>query len=127
VNVIVVDTSSWISYFSNRNSNDIIDLALKEGRVYLSPVVVSELLSAQLKPAEKKQMVDFLNDLPLCEISFDHWVRVGSLRSRLLKKGLKTSTPDTHIAQCCIDLDCFLLSEDKIFKKISKHSSLKCL
>ncbi|MEW6055793.1 MAG: PIN domain-containing protein, partial [Bdellovibrionota bacterium] len=46
MNVLVVDTSVWISYFAGKPLSD-LDLALKEGRVHLSPVVLAELLSAR--------------------------------------------------------------------------------
>lgn len=75
MNVLVVDTSSWISYFRNKNKNVAeIDVALKEGRVYLPSIVLSELLSGKLKPLEKKRLIDFLKELPLCLSDFGHWV-----------------------------------------------------
>ncbi len=125
---LVVDTSSWISYFSGQcKQEEEIDLALKEGRVFLSPLVAAELLSARLKSHEKEKLINFLSNLPLCASSLDHWIRVGELRAELLSKGLKVSTPDTHIAQCCLDLNCYLLTEDKIFIHIAKSVSLKLL
>lgn len=128
VSALIVDTSSWISYFSGKciQEND-LEFALKEGRVYLSPIVAAELLSAPLKPYEKKKLMSFLCELPLCVSSLEHWFRVGELRSRLSLKGFKISTPDAHIAQCCLDLDCHLLTEDKVFKNIADKVNLKVL
>ena len=126
VNVIVVDTSAWISYFRGTTHPD-LELALKEGRVFLPPVVIAELLSARLKPSQKEALVSLLGELPMCDASFNHWVRVGELRARVASKGLNVSTPDTHVAQCCLDLDGYLLSEDSIFKKVARVSGLKLL
>ena len=126
MNVIVVDTSSWISYFKGI-PNDDIDLGLKEGRVYLSPIAAAELLSSRLKPTERTQLIDFLKELPICESTFEHWARVGDLRASLAKKGVNVSTPDAHIAQCTIDLNGYLLSEDAVFKKISRSTPLRLL
>ena len=126
MNVLVVDTSSWISYFKGKPLPD-LDLALKEGRVYLSPVVLAELLSAKLKSNERTQLESFLRDLPLCETPFEHWMRVGEFRAKCSLKGMQVSTPDAHIAQCCLDLDGYLLSEDQIFKKLHHLISLKSL
>lgn len=128
MSAIIIDTSSWISYFSGKNAfEQEVDSALKEGRVYLSPIVTAELLSASLKPKERQNLIDFLSDLPLISLSLDHWVRVGGLRSHLLRKGIKISTPDVHIAQCCLDLDGYLLTEDKIFLRMLPHTDLKIL
>ena len=128
VSALVVDTSSWISYFSGRSKQEeAIEEALKEGRVFLSPLVAAELLSSQLRDSDKEKLIDFLFTFPLCPSSLDHWIRVGELRAKLLSKGLKVSTPDAHIAQCCLDLDCFLLSEDKIFIHMAKIEPLKLL
>ena len=126
MNVLIVDTSSWISYFKGKSNPD-LDLALKESRVFLSPLVTAELLSGRLKPSERLSLVNFLKELPLCDSFLEHWIKVGELRSRLLLKGLTVSTPDAHVAQCCLDLEGYLLTEDSIFKSISKIISLKLL
>jgi hypothetical protein len=124
VNVLIVDTSSWISYFKGIPQPD-IDIALKEGRVYLSPVVAAELLSSRLNAKDRTQLQDFLNELPLCEAPFLHWAKVGELRAQLSAQGLNASTPDAHVAQCALDLKGYLLSEDAIFKKIAAVTSLR--
>ena len=126
MNVLVVDSSSWISYFKGDPQGD-LDLGLKEGRVFLPPVVAAELLSARLRPAERASLVDFLTELPLCEGSFEHWVKVGELRASLAKKGLNISTPDAHVAQSAIDLDGYLLTKDAVFKKIASATALRLL
>lgn len=125
---ILVDTSAWISYFAEKTRFEtLLDEELRIGRVYLSPIVAAELMSAQLDSDQKKKLQNFLLDLPLCDTLIDHWIRVGELRSRILKRGISISTPDAHIAQCCIDLDVALLSEDKIFHKIAKFEPLNLI
>lgn len=123
MSALVVDTSSWVSYFAGRGS-DRIDEALALGQVYVTPVVVAELCSGRMKPKDRTALVDLLNTLPLCETPFEHWVRVGELRSTLLGKGLSVSTPDAHVAQCALDLGATLLSEDAIFKKLARQARL---
>jgi tRNA(fMet)-specific endonuclease VapC len=126
VNVVVVDTSAWIPYFKGVPNAD-LDLALREGRVFLAPVVAAELLSSKLRPSERKSLGDFLKELPLCEAAFDHWSRVGELRVRLATKGINLSTPDAHVAQCALDLEGYLLTEDAVFKKVSGAAGLRLL
>ena len=126
MNVVVVDTSSWISYFAGQQQ-EALDLALQEGRVYLSPVVAAELMSGSLSRTRREQLADFLRDLPLCDAGLEHWLRVGTQRSRLARKGLTVSTPDVHVAQCAIDLGGYLLSEDRIFRRLVRHCRLRLL
>lgn len=132
MNVVVVDTSSWISYFASEENEagreqKALDEALQEGRVFLSPVVAAELMSGFLTKTKRAQLADFLRDLPLCDSDLEHWLRVGVLRSRLAKKGLTVSTPDAHVAQCAIDLDGYLVSEDKIFRRLVRPCGLQLL
>ncbi len=54
-------------------------------------------------------------------------MRVGRLRAHLFLKGISVSTPDSHIAQCALDLKADLLSEDRIFFKIAQKTSLRLL
>ncbi len=126
MNVLVVDTSSWISYFAGRTNSD-LDLALSEGRAFLSPLVAAELLSGKLSTGQRQDLKAMLNELPLCDHSLEHWYRVGELRAALSVKGLRISTPDAHIAQCALDLDGYLVSEDAIFRRIQRYTEIKLL
>lgn len=120
VGAIVVDTSSWVSYFAGRGDPR-IDEALAEGRVHLPPVVAAELASGRLSPKRRAALEDFLADLPPCGAELGHWLRAGRLRAGLLEKGLSVSTPDAHVAQCAIDLGGELLTEDAVFRRIAEH------
>ena len=126
MSALVVDTSSWVSYFSSSGPS-VIDEALVEGRVFLPPLVAAELVSGCLTSRQRAELESFLSDLPLCVVNFDHWLRVGALRATLFAAGLSVSTPDAHIAQCALDLQGDLLSEDRIFSKVSPKTPLKVL
>ncbi|GJL61358.1 MAG: hypothetical protein NPIRA04_00120 [Nitrospirales bacterium] len=123
---IVVDTSSWIEYF-NQGGHAIIDEALVEGRVYVSGVIAAELTSGKLTTRHRSALESFLGDLPLVQDDLQHWFRVGQLRATLLTKGLTVSTPDAHVAQCALDLQAELLTEDAVFTKIARKVSLQLL
>lgn len=124
MSALVIDTSSWVSYFAGRGSAA-IDEALAEARVYLPPVVAAELASGKLKAKDRAALEDLLADLPLCAADLAHWLRIGKLRAHLAAKGVSVSTPDAHVAQCALDLEAELLTEDLIFKHIAKHSALR--
>ncbi len=124
VSALVVDTSSWISYFAGRGESE-IDEALVEARVYLPPLVAAELASGKMSAKQRESLEDLLADLPLASTDLMHWLRVGRLRAHLATKGVSVSTPDAHVAQCAIDLNAMLMTEDKIFAHIAKHEPLR--
>ena len=123
MNVLIIDTSSWISYF--KKGGNIIDIALKESRVYITPVIASELLSGVSNKKDQVGLIDLFNELPICGLTIDHWYKTGKLRAKLLQSGFTISTPDAHICQAVLDIDGYLLSEDKIFHKIAPLIKLK--
>ena len=126
MSALVVDTSSWVTYFA-RGGYEIIDEALAEGRLLLPGLVAAELCSGRMSTRQRSELESFLNDLPLCVTDLAHWVRVGRLRAHLQSRGLLVSTPDAHIAQCALDLDADLLTEDAIFSKVGQKTKLKVL
>lgn len=119
MSALVVDTSSWISYLAGRDSPAIRD-ALGDGRLHLPPIVAAELLSGTLSARDARELQALLADLPLCQADLAHWIRVGALRASLRRSGLAISTPDAHVAQCALDLQGELLTEDAIFKRVPK-------
>ncbi|MEK7705820.1 MAG: PIN domain-containing protein [Myxococcota bacterium] len=123
MSALVIDTSSWISYFAGRGGES-IDEALAEARAYLTPVVAAELLSGTLTRRERRDLEELLTDLPLCVCDREHWFRVGRLRGELRRRGLTVSTPDAHVAQATLDLRGVLLSEDRVFAQIASHVPL---
>ena len=126
MNGLVIDTSSWVSYLARGGgSAELIEQALEEGRVHLPPVVAAELLSGKLGPRERRELTRLLDDLPLVEADRGHWYRVGRLRSELRGRGLAVSTPDAHVAQCALDLDAELLTEDGVFARLARHTALR--
>lgn len=124
MNALVIDTSSWISWLAGAGSG-LVEPALEEGRVHLSPVVAAELLSGRLSARERRSLEALLDDLPLVQVDRAHWYRVGQLRSRLRGRGLSVSTPDAHVAQCALDLGAALLTEDAVFAKVADHAQLR--
>lgn len=124
MSALVIDTSSWISYFAGRGSS-LIDPALSRGDVYLPLVVAAELLSGRLSHKQRAALESLLTDLPVCGQELEHWFRAGKLRSVLRSKGVSVSTVDAHVAQCAIDLHAQLLSEDAIFRTVARYTQLQ--
>jgi predicted nucleic acid-binding protein len=123
-NALVIDTSSWVTILA-RGMPEGIRRALFAGRVYLPPVVAAELLSGRLGRRERTALEEHLAGLPVCGADLPHWFRVGALRSTLGARGLSVSTPDAHVAQCALDLDAELLTEDHVFGLVARHAPLR--
>ncbi len=124
MSALFVDTSVWVDFFRGVPL-PALEGALQDGLVVLAPVVAAELLSATLSKAERRLLVGLLEDLPLHPTPLEHWLAVGTLRANLSKKGLSVSTPDAHVAECAIEAGALLWSNDAIFRKVSKASSLR--
>ena len=54
MSALVVDTSSWVTYLAH-TAPSVIDETLAEGRVYLPPIVVAELLSGKMTTPQRGQ------------------------------------------------------------------------
>lgn len=121
---LIVDTSAWIDFFGGE-AMPLLEDALALGTVVLPPIVVAELVSGARKNSDRAALIDLLDDLPIHETPRQHWVRVGELRRRLIEKGHPISTPDAHVAQCALDRDAPLLSRDRSFSRIARHTPLR--
>ncbi len=124
MSALVIDTSSWVSFFAGEGDERIPEW-LEEGRVHLPPVVAAELCSGKLGPRQRKELEALLADLPLCPSGLEHWIRVGRLRADLRAAGISVSTPDAHVAQCALDVGAELLTEDRIFATMARRVSLR--
>jgi tRNA(fMet)-specific endonuclease VapC len=123
VSAVVVDTSVWIDFFAGRPAER-LEEALRVGSVMVPPIVVAELLSGA-KGRARVAMIDLLSDLELAASPLAHWIAVGDLKATLARRGLTVSTPDAHVAQCALDHDALLLSEDAIFTRIASVTALR--
>lgn len=124
MSALVVDTSSWVAYFGGARG-DVLERALEEGRVYLPVVVAAELLSGKMSLRQRSALESLLADLPALGTDASHWFRVGALRRAVASKGVAMSTPDAHVAQCALDLDAELLTEDGVFRRVARHVRLR--
>lgn len=124
MSALVIDSSSWVSFLGGRGDPRVPDW-LEEGRVWLPPVVAAELCSGRMTARRRAELEAMLADLPLCPSGLEHWIGVGRLRAELRAKGVQVSTPDAHVARCALDLDAELLTEDRIFRVVARHSALR--
>ncbi len=113
--MVAADTSAWISFFSNDESDESrnIEAGLREGRLVLAPLVLFELLSS---PTITDDTVTLIKSLPRIDLTPGFWERAGEMRRQILKKKLKSRTADCLIAQSCIDAGVPLIAVDSDFR-----------
>ncbi|HBF12666.1 MAG TPA: PIN domain nuclease [Deltaproteobacteria bacterium] len=121
---VIIDTNIWIDFFGNE-SDPTLETILSEGRGYLTPIIVSELISGCRNVKDEEQIISLIRDLPVIDCPLDHWERVGYLRRLCQKKGINLTIPDAHIAQCTLDMDGLLLTRDQVFIKAARVIGLR--
>ena len=121
---VVVDTSVWIDFLAGLSTPS-LEEALSQGSVILPPIVVAELVSGARRQRERAAIEQLIEKIPVHETPLNHWIRVGELRRDLRSKGVSVSTPDAHVAQCALDRDAVLLSQDAVFARIARLSPLR--
>jgi predicted nucleic acid-binding protein len=118
------DTSSWIAYLSGEPGTDVemMDISLRDRLIWMSPVVLAELLSNPLLPQAAEESI---LAIPVLGIAPGFWQRVGKTRASLIKWKCKPKLADTMIAQVCIDHNIPLHARDTDFRPFAKYARLQ--
>lgn len=120
--MIGCDTSSLSAFLLGENGDDVEQIAnaAKAGQLTLSPIVVTEILSAT-----DLTLGATLNSIAIMELLEGYWERAGLNRRLLRRKGLRAKVADALIAQSCIDHDIALITRDGDFRHFARHCGLK--
>ena len=120
----IADTCSLIAYFQNDTGTDtqLIESVLDEDVIFLSPVVITEILSAATQSEQVEYFLQKLRRIPFQE---GFWERAGALRRQLRAQRLKANLADCLIAQSCIDHDATLITRDRDFRHYVALGGLK--
>lgn len=123
--MIFVDSSVWIDYFNGFDSPQKITLAdcLREGEtIYITGIVVSEILSGIKDKKKFDEVKDALSELPLVQPEFKSYVKAAEIYKDLRRKGLTIrSIIDCLIAALVMENDLTLLQKDRDFRHIQTH------
>ena len=124
--MIAADTSTWVAFLQGEQGEDVqlLDEALKERRVLMVPVVLTELLS---DPNLHSSVADSLSDVPVAEMKPSFWIRAGLLRAKVLSKRRKARLGDAVIAQTCLDAGILLITRDRDFQSFIEVAGLNII
>lgn len=117
---VLVDTSIWIEYFNHRDSEngEAVEALLREERVVIAGIVVTELLQGAKQKREFDAILDSIVALPFLDATLNTWVEAGRLSYSLRKKGVTVPTTDVVLASLAMENQCRLFSLDSHFDRI---------
>lgn len=127
---LLVDISVWSLAFRRDAPPSIPEVAelkraLESGdAVFVTGLILQELLQGFSKPKAYDQIVDYFKTLPLITPDREDHIHAAALRNQCKKKGIQVGTIDALLAQLCIRHDLELLTTDKDFSYISKVVAL---
>ncbi|MDK2805469.1 MAG: hypothetical protein PWQ94_633 [Thermoanaerobacterium sp.] len=116
---ILVDTSVWIEYFRNkREIVEIIDDMLLHNRVYITGLIIAELLQGVKTEKERGMLERYIDSIPTVSCDNKDWIGVGKLSFKLRRDGKTIPLSDVLIAYLSIKNNMMIFSFDKHFKMI---------
>jgi predicted nucleic acid-binding protein len=128
---LFVDTSVWSLAF-RRDSPDVgaqvmkLKQSLEEGDTILTTgLVLQELLQGFSGPKARILILEHFSAVPLLAPDRDDYIEAATLRNTCRRAGVPAGTIDVLIAQLCIRYSLTLLSTDRDFESIAKHSELR--
>ena len=128
---LFVDTSVWSLAF-RRDSPDTgapvtkLKHALEAGDTILTiGLVLQELLQGFSGPKARTLILEHFSAVPLLAPDRDDYIEAAMLRNTCRRGGVQAGTIDALIAQLCIRHSLTLLTTDRDFENIARHSELK--
>ena len=90
------------------------------------PVIVTEVLQGFRSDSGFRRAERVLVALPVFELTLDGHIRAARLFRFLRRRGVTVrGAIDCLIAQACLDLEAHLLSPDRDFHHIARHTALR--
>jgi len=93
--------------------------------VLTTGLVLQELLQGFGEPKSRDRMIERFSALPLIAPDREDHIRAASLRNQCRRAGVQIGTIDALLAQLCLRHGLTMLTTDRDFKGIAKHSPLK--
>ena len=117
MNRVLADTSIWVEYFNRPKSEYARRLAefLEIEVVYITGIILAELLQGAKTHAEFNLLRNNLKVLPLLKETDKIWEKVGKLSFDLQRKGIVIPLSDCLIAVLAQENNCQVFTLDNHF------------
>lgn len=121
MNLAVVDTSAWISFFrGDRSAVRRIDSLLADGTAAVTGPIVAEVLSGAVTRAEFERLKELFDGLERLADPPELWDRVAEARYELARGGHQGALVDLSIAVTCHGARDRLVTRDRDFRAIAR-------
>ncbi len=120
---VLVDSSLWIDYFRGTGQTDPLDFLIEEDRIVTNDLILAELLPP-LYLQKNRSLIALLREIKRRPMDI-RWDEIIRLQISCLRHGINgVGIPDLLVAQNAIQGDLLLMSRDKHFSLIARHTSL---
>lgn len=123
---ILVDTSVWIEYFRNPESeaaaalNDILD----DQEICVPKMVLAELIQGAKSAKEIAVIEDFFDAFRVIDQSGETWMEAGRLAYELKKKGKTVHLLDCYLVVMAKEHACSIFTLNRHFQEIREITGL---
>jgi predicted nucleic acid-binding protein len=130
---VLVDTSTWSAALRRskappeRSASVLADLISSEEELYLTGLILQEVLQAYRNELELNRVERYLRTVPLLALDRAGYVEAAGIYRRCASRGIGVSPTDCQIAAAAIRYECRLLTEDTDFEQISEVTVLELL
>ena len=130
---VIVDTSVWslglrrTDHPSSLSVQKLTRLIQEGESIFLLGIILQEVLQGLRSQKDFSRLLDKLSVYPLIEPRREDYIEAARLRNQCSAKGVQAGTVDFLIAAMCIQYQCLLLTTDKDFSAIARHSALRLL
>lgn len=116
---VLIDTSVWIEFFRKASSvGDAVAELLNKELVWVTGIVLFELVQGTKAEVEKAHIVSRLTSLRYVEMSVMVWQKAGELARLLKKNGLTLPVSDIILAAVALEHNLQVFTLDKNFESI---------
>jgi len=127
--MILVDTSVWIDFFTNRPAGHVEALSkfIEDGdNIATCGIVLAEVLQGIKKDAEYKKTKELFSSIIYVPMQRSTFIKSADIYRELRKKGVTISKSlDCMIASLALENDIYLLDNDQDFDYIEQYFELK--
>ncbi|MGB9714817.1 MAG: type II toxin-antitoxin system VapC family toxin [Thermodesulfovibrionales bacterium] len=129
VDKFLVDTSVWVKCFRGLDTSlkDRISSLVLEDRVFVSEIIIMEILRGAKSDKEYNMLYQDFLALPQLTIDHDVWEMAWKTAYKNRKGGINVPMVDVIISAIAMRYKCTLLHSDKHFNLIAKQTGLKVM
>ncbi len=130
---LLIDTSVWSEALRRKdkslNSSESVIRKIIDNNdeIVVTGIILQEILSGISNPKLFAEIKKILNDFSYLETVKDDYIYAAELRNKCRQKGITAGSYDFLIASVAIRNKLILVTFDKDFINISKHTKLKIL